>query len=151
MSYKLKPEHKTICEKIKKFRTKNKEEKSCNYFLLEEPIFEFILKQNISTNEKLLLLFFIKKVDYSFNHLFVYAPYQLIKNETGISKSTTYRALNNLDQRGLIKFHSGTQRLLNMQVKELMFKQKQKINPKENQENIIEMTPLYKQFFDNNK
>lgn len=133
-----------VIEKVKK--SKENEERG-NFLILEQSKQKFIFEADITPTSKLLLIYFLSKIDFSHRHLYIHASYKIITKETTIIKSTIMRSIKELDKKGFIKLHSGTNRVENALIKEFIFGQKQYIQENENQTNIVEMTPFFEQFF----
>jgi len=143
MAHKLSKQHQEMCQKIKKYKADNIENKEEFYLIIEHPTLELILKSDITPTSKILLVYLLSRVHFNYEHLYVYIPYKLLEDETTIKKATAIRALKDLDTKGFIKLHSGTNRAENNIIKEYLFKQKQFYNPMRNQQNIVEMTPFF--------
>ena len=151
MAHKLSKPHKDMCQKIIKYKDDNKDKdidtEKDFYLILEHPTLELILKSDITATSKILLVYLLSRVHFNYEHLYVYIPYKLLEEETTIKKATAIRTLKDLDEKGFIKLHSGTNRAENNIIKEYLFKQKQFYNPMRNQQNIIEMTPFFAKIF----
>jgi len=143
MVHELSKSHQNICQKIKKYKANNKENKEEFYLILEHPTLDFILKSDITPTAKILLVYLLSKVHFNYEHLYVFIPYKLIEEEANIKKATAIRVLKDLDKKGFIKLYSGTNREQNNIIKEYLFQQKQFYNPMRNQPNIVEMTPFF--------
>ena len=135
-----------MCQKIKKYKADNKENKNEFYLILEKPVLDLIMKSKITPTSKILLVYLLSKIHFNYNHLYIYLPYKLLTEETGIKKPTAINALKDLDKKGFIKLHSGTNRAENNKIKEFLFEQPQFYNAMRNQQNIIEMTPFFAKF-----
>jgi len=148
MEHKLSKQHLETCQQIKKYKADNKENKNEFYLLLEEPTLKLILKSDITPTSKILLVFLLSKLHFSYKHLYIHLPYKLLEQETHIKKATAINTLKDLDEKGFIIFHSGTNRIKNKNMKEFIFEQEQNYyNPMRNQSNIIEMTPFFHKLF----
>ena len=134
----------SLIEKVKK--SKQNEERG-NFLILEQSKQKFIFEAKITPTSKLLLIYFLSKIDFSHRHLYIHASYKIITNETTITKTTATSSIKELDKKGLIKLHSGTNRVENTIIKEFIFGQKQNIYDNQNQTNIIEMSPFFEEFF----
>jgi hypothetical protein len=132
-----------MCEKIKKYKSENKVNKNEFYLILEEPTLNLILKADITATSKILLVYLLSRVHFSYKHLYIFLPYKLLEKDTSIKKPTAINALKNLNEKGYIKLHSGTNRIENNNIKKFIFEQDQFYNPMRNQQNIIEMTPFF--------
>ncbi len=143
MAHKLSKSHKEMCKKIKKYKADNRENKEEFYLIIEHPTLEIILKADITANSKILLVYLLSRVHFDYEHLYVYLPYKLLEEQTGIKKPTAINSLKDLDEKNYIKLHSGQNRVHNNEIKEFLFQQKQFYNPRNNQQNIIEMTPFF--------
>ena len=132
---------------IKKIGTFNKSEEKGNFLILESSKQKLIFEADITPSSKLLLIYFLSKIDYTLRHLYIHAPYSGITKETSINKSTAMRSLKELDKKSFIKLLSGKNRIENSLIKEFIFGQKQFTYDNQNQTNIIDMTPFYGQFF----
>ena len=133
-----------IIEKVKK--SKENEQRG-NFLILEQSKQKFIFESDITPTSKLLLIYFLSKIDFSHRHLYIHAPYKIITNETTIIKSTAISSIKELQAKGFIKLLSGKNRIENTLIKEFIFGQKQYIQENENQTNIVEMPPFFEQFF----
>lgn len=133
-----------IIDKVKK--SKESEDKG-NFLILEQSKQKFIFEADITPTSKLLLIYFLSKIDFCHRHLYIHASYAIIEKETTIIKSTIMRSIKELQEKGLIKLLSGKNRLENTLIKEFIFGQKQHIHDNQNQTNIVEMTPFFEQFF----
>lgn len=134
----------SVIEKVKK--QKQSEDKA-NFLILEQSKQKFIFEAKITPTSKLLLIYFLSKIDFNHRHLYIHASHKIIEKETTITRSTIMRSIKELDKKGFIKLHSGTNRVENTIIKEFIFGQKQYIQENENQTNIVEMTPFFEQFF----
>lgn len=146
MTHKLSKFHQEMCQKVKSYKDSNKKNQDEFYLILEEPVLNLILKADITSSSKILLVYLLSKVHFSYEHLYIYLPYKLLTEETGIKKPTAINALKDLDKKGFIQLHAGTKRAHNNKIKEFLFKQPQFYNPHRNQQNIIEMTPFFAKF-----
>ena len=135
---------KSVIEKIK---TYNKSEDKGNFLILEQSKQKFIFEAEITPTSKLLLIYFLSKIDFSHRHLYIHASYAIITKETAIIKSTAMRSIKELQKKGFIKLLSGKNRIENTLIKEFIFGQKQNIYDNQNQTNIIEMSPFFEEFF----
>ena len=133
-----------IIDKVKK--QKESEDKG-NFLILEQSKQKFIFESDITPTSKLLLIYFLSKLDFNHRHLYIHASYKIIEKETTIIKSTIMRSIKELQEKGLIKLLSGKNRAENTSIKEFIFNQKQHIHDNQNQTNIVEMTPFFEQFF----
>lgn len=147
MSHKLSTQHKNMCKTIKEYKLNNKENKEEFFLILEESTLNLILKADITSTSKIILVFLLSKLHFDYKHLYIFLPYQLLEKETGIKKATAINSLKDLDNKGFIKLHSGTNRISNNNIKEFIFEQEQYFNPMRNSQNIIEMTPFFKKLF----
>jgi len=147
MCHTLTREHKNMSKKVQEYKKNNKKNKEEFYLILEEPVKNLILKSDITATSKILLVFLLSKLQFNNEHLYIYLPYKLLEEETGIKKATAVNSLKDLDAKGFIKLHSGTNRKANNEIKEFLFKQTQFYNPLRNCQNIIEMTPFYNKLF----
>lgn len=134
----------SVIEKVKK--SKENEERG-NFLILEQSKQKFIFESDITPTSKLLLIYFLSKIDFNHRHLYIHASYAVITKETTIIKSTIMRSIKELQEKGLIKLLSGKNRAENTLIKEFIFNQKQHIHDNQNQTNIVEMTPFFEQFF----
>lgn len=134
----------SIIEKVKK---QNQSEDKGNFLILEQSKQKFIFEADITATSKLLLIYFLSKLDFCHRHLYIHASYAIIEKETAIIKSTIMRSVKELHEKGFIKLLSGKNRLENTLIKEFIFGQKQNIHDNQNQTNIVEMTPFFEQFF----
>jgi hypothetical protein len=134
----------SVIEKVKK--SKESEDKG-NFLILEQSKQKFIFESDITPTSKLLLIYFLSKIDFCHRHLYIHASYAIITKETTIIKSTIMRSVKELQEKGLIKLLSGKNRAENTLIKEFIFNQKQYIQENQNQTNIVEMTPFFEQFF----
>ena len=135
---------KSVIEKIK---TYNKSDEKGNFLILEQSKQKLIFEAGITPSSKLLLIYFLSKLDFNHRHLYIHASYAIITKETTIIKSTIMRSIKELKEKGLIKLLSGKNRAENTLIKEFIFGQKQHIHDNQNQTNIVEMTPFFEQFF----
>lgn len=135
---------KSVIEKIK---TYNKSDEKGNFLILEQSKQKLIFEAGITPSSKLLLIYFLSKIDFSHRHLYIHASYSIIEEETTITRSTIMRSVKELHKKGFIKLLSGKNRIENTLIKEFIFGQKQYIQENENQTNIVEMTPFFEQFF----
>jgi len=135
---------KSVIEKIK---TYNKSEDKGNFLILEQSKQKFIFEAEITATSKLLLIYFLSKIDFCHRHLYIHASYAIITKETAIIKSTAMRSIKELQKKGFIKLLSGKNRIENTLIKEFIFGQKQNIYDNQNQTNIIEMSPFFEEFF----
>ncbi|MEA2018506.1 MAG: hypothetical protein U9N59_08660 [Campylobacterota bacterium] len=147
MSHKLSTQHKNMCKKIQNYKNNNKENKDEFFLILEEPTLNLILKADITATSKTILVFLLSKLHFNYKHLYIYLPYKLLEKETGIKKPTAINSLKDLDTKGFIKLHSGTNRIENNNIKKFIFEQEQFYNPMRNQQNIIEMTQFFNKLF----
>jgi len=147
MNHTLSKEHTKMCQSIKQYKANNIENKGEFYLIIEHSTLELILKANLTPSSKILLVYLLSKVHFSYEHLYVYLPYKLLEEETGIKKPTAINSLKDLDLKGFIKLHSGKNRVHNNAIKEFLFQQKQFYNPHRNQQNIVEMTPFFAKIF----
>ena len=147
MAHKLSNSHQGMCKKIKKYKADNLANKEEFYLILEHQTLNLIMKSDITATSKILLVYLLSRVHFNYEHLYVYIPYKLLEEDTTIKKATAIRALKDLDKKGFIKLHSGTNRAENNIIKEYLFKQKQFYNPMRNQQNIVEMTPFFAKIF----
>ncbi len=143
MAHKLSKSHKEMCQRIKKYKADNKENKEEFYLILEHPTLELILKADVTPSSKILLVYLLSRVHFDYKHLYVYLPYKLLEEHTGIKKPTAISSLKDLNEKNYIKLHSGQKRVHNNEIKEFLFQQKQFYDPRNNQQNIIEMTPFF--------
>ena len=132
-----------MCQKIKKYKADNIENKEEFYLILEHPTLELILKADVTPSSKILLVYLLSRVHFDYKHLYVYLPYKLLEEHTGIKKPTAISSLKDLDEKSYIKLHSGQNRVHNNEIKEFLFQQKQFYDPRNNQQNIVEMTPFF--------
>lgn len=144
MCHTLSTEHKNICKQIKEYKSNNKENKEELFLVLEQSTLELIFKSELTATSKTILFFLLSRVHFNYKHLYIYLPYKLLEKETGIKKATAINSLKDLDEKGFIKLHSGTNRIENNNIKEFIFEQEQFYNPMRNQQNIVEMTPFFK-------
>ena len=133
-----------IIDKVKK---QTQSEEKGNFLILEQSKQKFIFESDITPTSKLLLIYFLSKLDFNHRHLYIHASYKIIEKETTIIKSTIMRSIKELQEKGLIKLLSGKNRAENTLIKEFIFGQKQHIHDNQNQTNIVEMTPFFEQFF----
>ena len=143
MSHKLTTEHSNMCKKIQNYKQNNKTNKEEFFLILEESTLNLILEADITATSKILLVYLLSKIHFKYHHLYIYLPYKLLQEQTGIKKSTAINSLKDLDSKGYIKLHSGTNRIKNNNIKKYIFQQDQYYNPFRNQQNIIEMTPFF--------
>ncbi|MFA5455875.1 MAG: hypothetical protein WC272_11235 [Sulfurimonas sp.] len=134
----------SVIEKVKK--SKENEQRG-NFLILEQSKQKFIFESDITPTSKLLLIYFLSKIDFNHRHLYIHASYAVITKETTIIKSTIMRSIKELQAKGFIKLLSGKNRVENTLIKEFIFGQKQNIYDNQNQTNIVEMTPFFEQFF----
>ena len=146
MPHNLSQSHKKMCKKAEQYKANNIDNKEEFYLLLTESAFRLILKADITPTSKILLVYLLSKVHFQFEHLYIYLPYDLLEKETNIIKATAINSLKDLDKKGFIKLHKGTNRKHNNEIKEFLFKQPQFYNPHRNQQNIVEMTPFFAKF-----
>lgn len=147
MTHKLSQEHQEMCKKIKNYKAKNKAEQDVLYLVLEEPALKLILKSDITATSKILLVYLLSRVHFSYEHLYIFLPYKELEKHTEIKKPTAINSLQDLDAKGFIKLHSGTNRVINKEIREFIFPQNTLFyNPMRNQPNIIEMTPFFAKF-----
>lgn len=147
MTHKLSLEHQEMCKRITNYKAKNKAEQDVLYLVLEEPALKLILKSNITATSKILLVYLLSRVHFSYEHLYIFLPYKELEKHTGIKKPTAINSLQDLDVKGFIKLHSGTNRVINKEIREFIFPQNTLFyNPMRNQPNIIEMTPFFAKF-----
>lgn len=132
-----------IIEKLKKFNQDNTE----NYLNIKHTLLEYIFKLDISSNSKLLLIYFLKKVSLDLKHLYIISPHKNIIEDLGISKSTSVKCIRELSDKKLILFLSGKNKQMNTDIKEFIFGQKQYKLYTPNQHNIIDLTIFYDTYF----
>lgn len=89
---------------LKRYKEKSKQDKEENYFVLTANIQSFIYALDVSPTSKLLLLYLLSKVDYSLRHLYIHAPYSLIKKEAYIQRATALKCLKQLHEKGYIEY-----------------------------------------------
>ena len=70
MAHKLSKSHKEMCQKIKKYKADNIENKEEFYLILEHPTLELILKADVTPSSKILLVYILPKKILIFNLLF---------------------------------------------------------------------------------
>lgn len=146
--HQLSKKQKSVIENIKTF---NKSDEKGNFFILEQSKQKLIFEADITPSSKLLLIYFLSKIDYNIKHLYIHAPYSGITKETTINKSTAMRSLKELDKKGFLKLLSGKNRVENTLIKEFIFGQKQHTYDNQNQTNIIDMTLFFENFFKGTK
>ena len=61
MAHKLAKSHKDMCQKIKKYKADNIENKEEFYLILEHQTLELILKADVTPNSKILLVYLFVK------------------------------------------------------------------------------------------
>jgi hypothetical protein len=132
---------------IEKVKNQKQSEDKGNFLILEQSKQKFIFEADITATSKLLLIYFLSKIDFNHRHLYIHASYAIITKETTIIKSTIMRSIKELQAKGFIKLLSGKNRAENTLIKEFIFGQKQHIHDNQNQTNIVEMTPFFEQFF----
>ncbi len=132
---------------IEKVKNQKQHEDKGNFLILEQSKQKFIFQADITPTSKLLLIYFLSKIDFCCRHLYIHASYKIIEKETTIIKSTIMRSVKELQEKGFIKLLSGKNRAENTIIKEFIFGQKQHIQENQNQTNIVEMTPFFEQFF----
>jgi len=151
MAHKLSNEHQEMCQRVKKYKANNKNKEIDTekdfYLILEEPALKLILKSDITATSKILLIYLLSRVHFSHEHLYIFLPYKELEKNTSIKKSTAIHSLKDLNEKGLIKLHSGTNRVNNKKIREFIFPDNPLYyNPMRNQPNIIEMTPFFAKF-----
>lgn len=149
MKHKLTPIQKKTAFLLSEFKKQNIEESRENYLIFEESMQKFIFKSKVSPTAKLLLIYFLSKVDYSYSHLYIHLPYKQIFQETGLQRAVVMRILKKLDEDKFIKFLSGKHKLINTQIKEFIFKQEQNfdLTKNHNQTNLVDMTAFFVKYF----
>ncbi len=143
MNHKLSKEHTAMCKKVQKFKLNNKENKEELFLIIEASTFQLISEAEVTASSKFLLIHLLTQIHFSYKHLYIFAPYILIEKKIKMKKSTAINSLKELEEKGYIKLHSGTNRIQNNHIKEFIFEKTQFYNPMHNQGNIIEMTPFF--------
>ena len=87
-----------IIDKVKK--SKENEQRG-NFLILEQSKQKFIFEADITPTSKLLLIYFLSKIDFNHRHLYIHASYAIVEKETAIIKSTIMRSIKELDKKGL--------------------------------------------------
>ncbi len=147
MSHKLSKSHQEMCERVKKYKAKNIKDKDELYLILEEPALKLILNSDITATSKILLVYLLSRVHFTHEHLYIFASYKIIEQQTSIKKSTAINSLKDLDKKGLIKLHSGINRQINQEMRKFIFPDDTHYyNVMRNQPNIVEMTPFFAKF-----
>jgi len=151
MSHKLSKSHKEMCERVKKYKADNKDKKKDTekdlYLILEEPALKLILNSDITATSQILLVYLLSRVHFTQEHLYVFASYKIIEQHTLIKKPTAINSLKDLDKKGLIKLHSGTNRKSTQEIRKFIFPDDTHYyNGMRNQPNIVEMTPFFAKF-----
>lgn len=149
MKHELTPLQKKTAFLLSEFKRLNIDEARENYLILEDSMQKFIFKSKVSPTAKLLLIYFLSKVDYDYNHLYIHLPYKQIFQETGLQRAVVMRILKKLDEDQYIKFLSGKHKVLNTQIKGFIFKQKQNfdLTKNHNQTNLVDMAVFFIKFF----
>lgn len=151
MSHKLSKAHQDMRERVKKYKADNKDKESDKdkdlYLILEEPSLKLILNSDITATSKILLVYLLSRVHFTHEHLYVFASYKILEQQTSIKKSTAINSLKDLDKKGLIKLHSGTNRKTTQEMRKFIFPDDTHYyNRMKNQPNIVEMTPFFAKF-----
>lgn len=146
MCHTLSNEHKNMSKEVQEWKKNNKKNKEEFFLILEKPVLNLILKSDITATSQMLLVVLLSKLQFNNDHLYIFLPYKDLEEE-GFKKATAVNSLKDLESKGLIKLHSGTNRKANNEIKEFLFKDKQYFNPLRNCQNIIEMTPFYNKLF----
>ena len=139
---KRKNQIKTI-EKIVKFN----DNKKTNFLYLKHSLLEYIFQLDINSSSKLMLIHLIKNINIGFNHLYVITPYNKLVENLGISKPTVVKSLKELNDKKIISVYSGKNKKRNMKFKEYFYQRKQYKVKTPYQDNIINLTIFYKDFF----
>lgn len=151
MSFKIPKEQLDICKKIKEFKSNNKdrEKNKQSYLILEEQTMKLIFKSELTYASQIILIYLLSKLQFTYEHLYIYMPYKKLESETGIKKATALNNFRALEKDGFINFLSGTNRRENNEIKgTVIFENEyQTFDPKKNQENLIDMTPFFKKLF----
>ena len=149
MNHKLTPLQKETALLLSEFKRLNIDESRENYLIFEDSMQKFIFKSTVSPTAKLLLIYFLSKVNYSYSHLYIHLPYKQIFEETGLQRAVVMRILKKLDAGKYIKFLSGKYKVINTEIKAFIFQQKQSfdLSKNHNQTNLVDMTPFFVKFF----
>ena len=70
-----------IIDKVKK--SKENEQRG-NFLILEQSKQKFIFEADITPTSKLLLIYFLSKIDFNHRHLYIHASYKIIEKETTV-------------------------------------------------------------------
>lgn len=147
MSHKLSKQHQEMCQRVKKYKENNIKNKEELYLILEEPALKLILNSDITATSKILLVYLLSRVHFTHEHLYVFASYKNIEQNTSIKKATAINSLKDLDKKALIKLHSGTNRKHAQEIRKYIFPDDTHYyNGMRNQPNIVEMTPFFAKF-----
>lgn len=149
MNHKLTPLQKETALLLSEFKRLNIDESRENYLIFEDSMQKFVFKSKVSPTAKLLLIYFLSKVNYSYSHLYIHLPYKQIFEETGLQRAVVMRILKKLDVDKYIKFLSGKHKVINTEIKSFIFQQKQSfdLSKNHNQTNLVDMTPFFVKFF----
>ena len=149
---KIKKDHLKMGKEIKVFKETIKKEKSELFLVVELSVLEFIFHSDITKTAKLILIYFLSKIDFGYNHLLLYMPYKQMVADLKIDRKTISTTIKLLEEKKFLRLYSGLNRIENKMLKEeIIFNQKQFFNPFQNQQNIIDMIPFYQNFFEHNK
>ena len=150
INHKLTKEHKNTAYKLSEFKRLNIEEKRENYLALEVSMQKFIFKSKQTPTAKLLLIYLLSKIDFSYQHLYIHLPYSEVLEQTEIQRAVVMRILKKLDKEKFLTLLSGKNKILNTEIKTYIFKQPQKfdLSKNHNQTNLVDMTPFFTKFFE---
>lgn len=141
---KLQKSQKDIIEYLVKFNG----DKNTNYLYIKHSVLDYIFKLDLNPSSKLLLVYLIKNITLDFRHLYIITPYKKLTSELGLSKTTLVNCMKELHSKNIIHFYSGTEKKLNTEIKEYIFKKEQFKLYTPNQQNIVDLTTFFKTFFE---
>lgn len=125
--------------------------KETNYLYLKHSLIDYIFKLDITSSSKLFLIYLIKNISLDFRHLFIITPYEKVVKDLKISKPTIVKSIKELNNKEIIKLHSGTNKEENTKIKEFIFEREQFKLYTPNQHNIIDLTIFFKNFLNQSK
>jgi len=79
MNHKLSTTHKNMCKKIQEYKLNNKNNKEEFFLVLEQSTLELIIQSNITATSKILLVYLLSKLHFSYKHLYIHLPYKLLE------------------------------------------------------------------------